>query len=123
MTDKELLDYHILARKKYNLLKEVLDISKQMGACLDRNDQTSLRLLLASRQEPIETVEALEGEMEKYRKALGPKGELELKNVLKGEDVSGPQQEALRKQAIATGELLEEVISFDKRLSQRVNGA
>ena len=53
MTKGDWLDLTVLERKKYNFLSETLDLSQQMGEAMDRNDQVSLRMLVAMRQDPI----------------------------------------------------------------------
>jgi len=53
MTKGDWMDLTVLERKKYNYLSEVMDISRQMGDALDRNDQVSMRMLIAMRQDPI----------------------------------------------------------------------
>ena len=39
MTKSDWMDLTVLERKKYNCLSEVLDLSRQMGEAMDRNDQ------------------------------------------------------------------------------------
>ena len=48
-----LLDLAVLERKKYNDLNDVLDLTQQLGEALDRNDEVSVRMLVAMRQDPI----------------------------------------------------------------------
>ena len=62
MTKGDWLDLTVLERKKYNQLSEVMDLSRQLGEAMDRNDQVSLRMLISMRQEPILQLEELKRE-------------------------------------------------------------
>ena len=53
MTGNDWMELTVLERRKYNYLVEVMDVSRQLGEALDRNDQVSVKLLVAMRQEPI----------------------------------------------------------------------
>ena len=57
MDDKMLLDLQVLERKKYNLLNDVMDLSQQLATAMDRNDQVSVRMLVAMRQDPLTQLE------------------------------------------------------------------
>ena len=52
-----LLDLQVLERKKYNLLNDVMDLSQQLATAMDRNDQVSVRMLVAMRQDPLTQLE------------------------------------------------------------------
>ncbi|MFI3254333.1 MAG: hypothetical protein R3Y63_08375 [Eubacteriales bacterium] len=122
MTEKEILDIHILERKKFNLLREVLDLSKQIGESMDRNDKVSLRMLLGMRQEPIEKLEQLKEQFTKILTDL-PQGESNhLRKILAGQTSSNKAEEGLKQQAIATGELLQQVLVLDERINRKIAG-
>ena len=53
MTKSDWMDLTVLERKKYNCLSEVLDLSQQLGEAMDRNDDVSVRMLVAMRQDPL----------------------------------------------------------------------
>ena len=64
MNASDWLDLTVLERKKYNYLNETLDLTQQIGSALDHNDQISLKMLLAMRQEPIMYLEELKQTIE-----------------------------------------------------------
>ncbi len=122
MTEKEILEIHILERKKFNLLNEVLDLSKQIGQSMDRHDQVSLRMLLGMRQEPIEKLEALKVELATVITSYPPQEAQHLRDVLGGRVSDNKPEEALKNQALATKKLLEEVLTLDERINRRIAG-
>lgn len=122
MTDEELLSYHVLARRKFNLLTEVLEISKEMGQAMDRSDQTSLRKLLVARNEPIEKLDQLEKDLENTRLSFSGEDRAHLKAIMKGEAQNNPKEIALCRQMQDTLALLKEVIELDARINTRVSG-
>lgn len=122
MTEKEVLDVHILERRKFNLLTEVLDLSKQIGESMDRNDQVSLRMLLGMRQEPILKLSKLKEEIAQRLDAFPPEEKKHMREVLAGKTSSNKPEEALMNQALATEKLLSEVIVLDKRINKRIAG-
>lgn len=122
MTDKELLDIHVLERKKYNLLSEVLDYSQQLGQCMDRKDEVSFRMILSEREGPIVKLEEIKHQIKEKVTALSEEDAKEVRRCLSGTGFEGKTQEALMKQALSTKELLAKVLEFDKRINQRVGG-
>lgn len=122
MTEKELLDIHVLERKKYNLLSEVLDYSQQLGQCMDRNDEVSFRMILSEREGPILKLEEIKHQIKEKVTALSTEDAEIVRRCLSGKGFEDPKQEALMKQALSTKALLAKVLEFDKRINQRVGG-
>ena len=48
-----LLDAHVQAKRIYNLLNEVMDVSRQMAEAVDRDDQVAIQMLVSMREEPV----------------------------------------------------------------------
>lgn len=123
MTKSEWLDLTVLERKRYNLLSEVMDVSQQMGEALDRNDDVSVRMLVAMRQEPILRLEELQ-QAGAARMAGLPSEDWERVRALKeGAGPRGTEEEAYCTQAGSTRRLLERVLELDQRLNRRLAGA
>ncbi len=122
MTEKDVLDIHLLERKKYNLLLEVLDLSKQIGSGIDRNDQSAVRALFGMRQEPISSLEKIKAEMSDKLTALGSANAAHMRQVLAGKTSSTPAEERLMQQAVSTEELLSQVLVLDQRINKRIAG-
>ena len=122
MTKEDWLDLTVLERRKYNCLSEVMDLSQQMGEALDRNDQVSVRMLLALRQDPILMLEEVKQAIDAKRAALTPE-ERERVSALNGEAGPGDAEEAAyAAQAGSARRLLERIIELDERLNRRLAG-
>ncbi len=123
MTDKEIVDFHVLERKRYNLLKEVLDLSKQLGDSIDRNDQVTMRMLLSMRQDPISKLEKVKEEIDAVLGSLSQIEQDQFQRMLAGVNQAETKAEqALQAQSLETVAVLNEVLALDKRINQRVAG-
>lgn len=122
MTKNDWLDLTVLERKKYNLLSEVMDVSKQLGEAMDRNDDVSVRILLAMRQEPILKLEEVRRAVNLKREALTPE-ELERVAALNGSALPQNEEEkTYHGQVGSVRRLLERVLELDERLNRRMGG-
>lgn len=122
MTKNDWLDLTVLERKKYNLLSEVMDLSRQLGEAMDRNDDVSVRLLLAMRQEPILKLEEVQRAVKLRGEALSPE-DLERVSALNGSAVpQNAEETTYHSQAGSVRRLLERVLELDERLNRRMGG-
>lgn len=122
MTDKDVLDIHVLVRRKFNLMSQVLDLSKQMGDSIDRNDESNLKKLFAERDEPIEKAKEVHEEIIQAVNGFRPKEVTHIWKVIAGEVHNTKAEEALQKQALATQNVTKEVLQLDERLNIRIFG-
>lgn len=122
MTKSEWLDLTVLERKKYNLLSEVLDLSRQMGEALDRNDDVSVRMLVAMRQEPILRLEEVRQSGAARLESLSPEDRERVRALREGAAPQGAEEETYCAQTGSVRRLLERVLELDRRLSQRLAG-
>lgn len=123
MTKSEWLDLTVLERKKYNLLSEVMDVSRQMGEALDRNDDVSVRMLVAMRQEPILRLEELKQAGAVRLESLPPEDRDRVRALKEGASPRGAEEETYCAQAGSARRLLERVLELDERLSRRLAGS
>lgn len=121
MNEKNLMDIHILVRKKYNLLLEVLEKTKDMGIAMDKQDEGGVAGALESRIYPIERLEALKKEIQGKLDELSPADKAYTKKVLTGKEFSTKPEEALMKQALDNKKLLEEIMALNTKLNQRLS--
>ena len=122
MTKNDWLDLTVMERKKYNLLSEVMDLSQQLSEAMDRNDDVSVRLLLAMRQEPILKLEEVRRAVDLKREALSPE-DLERVAALNGPAAPKSEEETnYRTQAGNVHRLLKRVLELDERLNRRMGG-
>lgn len=122
MTKSDWLDLSVLERKKYNLLSEVLDVSQQMGEALDRNDDVSVRMLVAMRQEPILSLEEVQQASSAKLERLSPEDQERARELREGAIPQGADEETYQTQAGSTSRLLERVVELDRQLSRRLAG-
>ena len=69
MEASTLLDAHVQAKRIYNLLNEVMDVSRQMAEAMDRDDQVAIQMLVSMREEPVHR-------LRQARRALKELGEI-----------------------------------------------
>lgn len=122
MTKSEWLDLTVLERKKYNLLSEVMDVSRQMGEALDRSDDVSVRMLVAMRQEPILRLEEIRQAAAARLESLPPEDRERVGALREGAAPQGAEEEAYCTQAGSARRLLERVLELDQRLNRRLAG-
>lgn len=122
MTKSEWLDLTVLERKKYNLLSEVMDVSRQMGEAMDRGDDVSVRMLVAMRQEPILGLEEINQAAAARLESLPPEDRERAKALREGAAPQGAEEEAYCTQAGSVRRLLERVLELDQRLNRRLAG-
>lgn len=119
---QELLDLAVLERKKYNDLNEVLDLTRQLGEALDRDDAVSARMLVALRSDPIRRLEEVDRAARERRAALPDDLRDRLEALLHGSPARGGEESAFVEQAAKARGLLERVVELDRKVSLRMGG-
>ena len=122
MNASDWLDLTVLERKKYNYLNETLDLTQQIGSALDHNDQISLKMLLAMRQEPIMYLEELKQTIQARRQDLPPEDQERVKALLSGASPRTQEETSFVQQASIVGRLLQRVVELDRTVSLRLTG-
>ena len=122
MTKGDWMDLAVLERKKYNCLSEVWDLSQQMGQALDRNDDVSVRMLIAMRQEPLLQLQELKQAIAVKTGSLSPEERERVSALGKGASPQGEEETTYHNQAGSARRLLERIIELDERLNRRLAG-
>lgn len=122
MTKSDWMDLTVLERKKYNLLSEVMDLSKQLGEVMDRNDDVSVRMLIAMRQEPLLKLEELKHVTDLKKEALSPEDRERVSALGQGAAPRGEEETTYQNQAGSARRLLERIVELDERLNRRMGG-
>lgn len=117
-----LLDLAVLERKKYNDLNEVLELTQQLGEALDRNDQVSVRMLVAMRQDPILHLEEVNATAKSRRESLTEEEQERVRALLDGAEAQDDGEKTFLEQAGKARSLLERVVELDRRVSLRMAG-
>ena len=122
MNASDWLDLTVLERKKYNYLNETLDLTQQIGSALDHNDQISLKMLLAMRQEPIMYLEELKQTIQVRRQDLPPEDQERIQALLSGASPRTQEESTFVQQAVTVTRLLQRVIELDRIVNLRLTG-
>lgn len=124
MTEKNVLDFHVFERKKYNLLKEVLDTTQQMGASIDRSDEYSVAMLLDMRQETVDKLLELRFHMSERLEEMPFREAQYIKKMLNGitKTSTDPKEMAFITQIHQNKDLLKEAMSLGERVNLRMSG-
>ena len=122
MTKNDWLELAVLERKKYNLLSEVMDLSRQLGEAMDRSDDVSIRLLLSMRQDPILQLEELKRTALLKQENLTPEERERVEAVISGSVSPTAEEESCFEEAGRSRRLLERVVELDQRLNRRLAG-
>lgn len=123
MNASDWLDLTVLERKKYNYLNETLDLTQQIGSALDHNDQISLKMLLAMRQEPIMYLEELKQTIQARRQDLPPEDQERMQALLSGASPRTQEENTFVQQAATVIRLLQRVIELDRAVNLRLTGS
>lgn len=123
MNASDWLDLTVLERKKYNYLNEALDLTQQIGNALDHNDQISLKMLLAMRQEPIMYLEELKQTIQARRQDLPPEDQERVQALLSGASPRTQEESTFVQQAATVVRLLQRVMELDRAVNLRLTGS
>ena len=122
MTKSDWLDLTVLERKRYNCLSEVWDLSQQIGQAMDRNDNVSVRMLVAMRQEPLLQLQELKRAVDIKKEDLSPEDRERVSALDQGAAPRGEEETTYRNQAGSARRLLERIVELDERLNRRIGG-
>lgn len=122
MTEKTVMDALVQMKRMGNLLNEAEDITQQMAQAIDRNDQVSVQMLLAMREEPLEKLQAADRAVREQLEAL-PEEAPELAALLNGAPPAQPgerTQQMLCDQVASNRRRLKQIMELDAVLGQRL---
>lgn len=119
---RNLMEAHVQAKRIYNLLNEVLDVSRQMADALDRNDQVSVQVLLSMRQEPINSLEEANLALKQQCMDLpSVQDRTRLSELLHGAEANDQSEMPLVNQIASNKRLFKQVIDLDRVLSSKLS--
>ena len=70
MNEKNVMDALVQMKRTGNLLNELWDLTQQLGESIDRNDQVSIQMLIAMREEPLGKIQAADQALRDQLEAL-----------------------------------------------------
>ena len=124
MEEKTVMDALVQMKRTGNLLNELADLTQQLGQSIDRNDQVSIQLIIAMREEPLAKLQAAEQARREQLEALPDREEAgQLAAVLNGgplADGEGGALKMLSDQVAQNRRRLKQVMDLDRVLNQRM---
>ena len=118
MEQTKLLEAQMQARRIYNALGEVADLSKQIAEALDRNDPMAVKVLLAMREEPIMTAQLAR---EALQQMIGEtENNQRLRELLNGAEAKTSEETGLAGQVAMNTRLLAQVQEMDRAVSKKI---
>ena len=124
MEEKTVMDALVQMKRTGNLLNELLDLTRQLGEPIDRNDQVSTQMLIAMREEPLGKLQAADKALREQMEALDDREEAgQLAAILNGGgagDDAGRTVEMLCDQVALNRRRLKQVTDLDRVLNQRI---
>nr|WP_326126244.1 hypothetical protein [uncultured Oscillibacter sp.] len=120
MEASTLLDAHVQVKRIYNLLNEVMDVSRQMAEAMDRDDQVAIQMLVSMREEPVRRLRQARQALKEQRDALEPETARRLSQLLNGEAAETEAEAPLAAQVGINRRLLEQVLELDRVLNRKV---
>ena len=122
MTKDDWLELTVLERKKYNYLVELQDLTGQLAESLDRNDQVSVRMLVAMRQDPVRLLAEVDNSEKLRLGTFSEEDQDRVKALCQGEPPREDGERIFSEQAGKTRRLLEQVVAMDRRVSMKMAG-
>ena len=122
MTKDDWLELTVLEKKKYNYLVELQDLTGQLAENLDRNDQVSVRMLVAMRQDPVRLLAEVDNSGKIRLAALSEEDRRRAGELLKEGQPRDDGERVFLEQAQKTRRLLEQVVAMDRRVSMKMAG-
>lgn len=120
METSALMDAHVQAKRIYNLLNEVMDLSRQMAEAMDRDDQVAIRMLVSMREEPVRKLRLARQALAEQKEALDPVSADRLAQLLNGAEAEVEAEAPLAAQMGANRRLLEQVLELDRVLNRKL---
>lgn len=122
MTASQLLDAQVQEKRRYALLSELFDLTKQLAEAVDRDDEIATRMLLSMREEPLEKMRQVEETLTRQRESLSEEDGRRLRELLSGAQARQAEETALSEQVGTNRRLLSQLVELDKRVNKKVTG-
>ena len=113
-------DALVQVKRMGNLLNEVQDLSQQLAEAIDRDDKVSVEMLVNMRREPIGKLVDAEDVLADQVSSLPPEDGARLLALLGGAPPQCEEEKALAELVGSNRRRLEQALSLDKRLNQKL---
>jgi hypothetical protein len=120
MEASALMNIHVQLKRIYTALNETYDLTRQLADAVDRNDQVTVQMLVAMRQEPVEKLRRGQQVLDQLKAALPPEAQGPMEELLKGTGTPAPEEAALANQAAINQRLLKQLVDLDRIVNRKV---
>ena len=120
MTASQLLDAPVQEKRRYALLSELFDLTKQLAESVDRNDEVTIQMLLSMREGPLAQMRQVEENLTRQRSSLSEEDGRRLAELLSGAQAQRQEENALSGQVGTNRRLLGQLVELDKRVNNKV---
>ena len=120
MTGAQLLDAQVQEKRRYALLSELFDLTKQLAEAVDRNDEVTIQMLLSMREGPLAQMRQVEENLTRQRSSLSEEDGRRLAELLSGAQAQRQEENALSGQVGTNRRLLGQLVELDKRINKKV---
>lgn len=120
MTGAQLLDAQVQEKRRYALLSELFDLTKQLAEAVDRNDEITIQMLLSMREGPLAQMRQVEENLTRQRSSLSEEDGRRLEELLSGAQAQRQEENALSGQVGTNRRLLGQLVELDKRVNKKV---
>ncbi|MBC5717989.1 hypothetical protein [Flintibacter faecis] len=120
MTGAQLLDAQVQEKRRYALLSELFDLTKQLAEAVDRNDEVTIQMLLSMREGPLAQMRQVEKNLTRQRSSLSEEDGRRLAELLSGAQAQRQEENALSGQVGTNRRLLGQLVELDKRVNKKV---
>ena len=120
MTWAQLLDAQVQEKRRYALLSELLDLTKQLAEAVDRNDEVTIQMLLSMREGPLAQMRQVEENLTRQRSSLSEEDGRRLAELLSGAQAQRQEENGLSGQVGTNRRLLGQLVELDKRVNKKV---
>ncbi len=120
MTGAQLLDAQVQEKRRYALLSELFDLTKQLAEAVDRSDEVTIQMLLSMREGPLAQMRQVEENLTRQRSSLSEEDGRRLAELLSGAPAQRQEENALSGQVGTNRRLLGQLVELDKRVNKKV---
>ncbi len=120
MEASALLDAHVQLKRIYASLNEALDLTRQLADAVDRDDQVTVQMLVAMRQEPTDKLAAAHEALSQQKAALPAQDRERLTALLKGAAAEEPAENALAGQVGLNQRVLKQLVDLDRVVNRKL---
>lgn len=120
MEASALMNIHVQLKRIYTALNETYDLTRQLADAVDRNDQVTVQMLVAMRQEPVEKLRRGQQVLDQLKAALPQEAQGPMEALLKGSGTPAPEEAALANQAAINQRLLKQLVDLDRIVNRKV---